>query len=406
MKPSSEKQIIRHEDRPFNRPREKDSRTRLLTLVTKLELGGAQQVALNTLRLLPKENYRLYLIAGEGGLLDEEALELEEVEVKLWRHFKHPIQPLADLWTLLRLVVFLRTRKIQCLHTHSSKAGFLGRLAGRLAGVPVVVHTVHGWPFHEYQSKLARAFYIILERMASRWTSRLVAVSQATVRKGLEHGIGRPDQYTVIFPGSDLSEFTPGRDDDRRMLRALLGIPSQAPVVGMVACLKPQKAPVIFVQAAKLVHHQFPAAHFLLVGDGQERPAVEAEIRRLDMQNRVHLLGWSWDVAGILKGLDIFALSSLWEGLPCVFAQAQACGLPVAATDVEGAREAVEAGVTGLLAAPNNPQALAKDLAELLASPGRRTAMGMAGQEFAKKFGLEPMVMRINALYKELLNLS
>jgi glycosyltransferase involved in cell wall biosynthesis len=372
-----------------------------LTIITKLELGGAQQVALYTLEHLPPAKYARYLIAGEGGLLDAAARAIPQAEVHLWKSLKHPIRPLHDLWTCWRLAQFMRQHKIQIVHTHSSKAGLLGRLAARWAGVPLVFHTVHGWPFHEYQQPWLRKLYVVLERLAARWTTGLIAVSQATREKGLQHGIGRAEQYTVIFPGSDLSAFKPGTLAERKTIRAELGLPVQAPVVGMVACFKPQKAPLDFIQAAGLLHQTLPEVKFVLVGDGPLRNRIEAEIAARGLRETVILLGWRNDIARIMRALDVFSLSSLWEGLPCVFAQALASGLPVVATRVEGAPEIIQENKTGCLVAPGKPGEMAERLKTLLQNPGLMKRMGALGPKGARHFMFPVMQKSILKLYQK-----
>ncbi len=375
------------------------SKQHLLTIITKLELGGAQQVALNTLRLLPKDQYRCFLISGQGGLLDQEARQLENVEVHLWRGLKHPIRPWADVVTLIKLMQFMRRHHITIVHTHSSKAGMLGRWAARLAGVPKIIHTIHGWPFHEQQPLWLRQGYIWLERLSAKVTHRLIAVSQATKSKGLRYKIGRPLQYQVIWPGSDLKTFGPGIVDDHMALREQLHISGYPPVVGMIANMKPQKAPVDFVRMAALVHEQLPEVRFLLVGDGPLRPKVEAAIARLSLEQVVLLTGWRQDVPELMRGLNLVVLTSLWEGLPCVFGQAMKTGLPIVATDVEGARDAITDGETGFLVPIQNPRAMAEKVVLILKDQSLRIRLGRAGMKQAQRFGLEAMLEKVMEIY-------
>ena len=374
---------------------------RCLTLITKLELGGAQQVALNTLRGMEEDYINKYLIAGQGGLLDAEAKQLPEVEVHFWQGLKHQIRPLADLVTFIRLIHFMRRKQIDLVHTHSSKTGILGRLAAKLAGVPVILHTIHGWPFHEYQSILTRTLYIWLERIAAGCSTHLIAVSQATQDKGVQNRIGKPQQYRVIYPASDLDASSPGTDADRAALRREFRFAPKAPVVGMVACLKPQKAAIDFVRAAQMVLLVNPEVRFLLVGDGRERQAIEAEIEQLGITEQVKLAGWRNDVARLMKGFDLLALSSLWEGLPCVLAQAMATGLPIVATRVEGTQEAILEGENGILVSPKQPQQMGNAIVSLLQDKEKRERFGKAGLRQAKKYDLPTMLRALIKLYQE-----
>lgn len=373
------------------------------TIITRLELGGAQQVALYTLAGLPPAIYRRHLIAGAGGLLDAEARALPDVRVNLWPSFKHPIRPGHDAFTILRLAAYFRRERIRLVHTHSSKAGLLGRVAAVQAGVPVRVHTVHGWPFHDGQAAPIHAAYLALERWAARRTTTLIAVSEATRDEGLSLGIGRPEQYRVIFPGSDLTAFVPGRPEVRAGVRSEFGFPPSALLVGMVACFKPQKAPQDLISAARRVKDRVPQARFLLVGDGELRPTLEAQVKDLGLVNEVMLSGWRQDVPRLMGAFDLLAHSSRWEGLPCVFAQAQAAGVPVVATDVAGAREAIADGRSGLLVPARDPERLAAAITSLLLDPARRQAMAQAAPAQARAFRREVMLERTLELYEQLL---
>ncbi|NTV53800.1 MAG: glycosyltransferase family 4 protein, partial [Candidatus Firestonebacteria bacterium] len=371
------------------------------TLITKLELGGAQQVALYTAQHLPSAQYEKYLIAGRGGLLDPAARALEHVDVRLWKAFKHPIRPWFDFWTAWRLAVFMRQHKIQIVHTHSSKAGLLGRLAAHWARVPLVVHTVHGWPFHERQHAWVRFLYVALERWAARHTNVLIAVSQATRDAGLKQGIGARAQYAVIYPGSDLGEFHAGTSAQKRAVRQEFGFDTQAPLVGMVACLKPQKAPVDFVKAAGRVHQTNPRVRFLLVGDGPLKARVEAEIAAQGLDRILVLAGWRQDVPRLMRAFDLLAHSSLWEGLPCVFSQALASAVPVVATQVAGAGEIVQVGKNGLLVPPAEPEKLAQALIRVLEKPVLIRKMKKMSQGSTQAFTFPVMQKQIQKLYQK-----
>jgi glycosyltransferase involved in cell wall biosynthesis len=374
---------------------------RHLTLITKLELGGAQQVALYTAGHLPAAQYEKYLIAGSGGLLDPAARALPGVSVRLWKAFKHPIRPWFDLWTAWRLAVFMRRHKIQIVHTHSSKAGLLGRWAAAWAKVPIVIHTVHGWPFHEHQHPLVRGVYAALERWAARRTTVLVAVSQATREAGLAQGIGSPEQYAVIYPGSDLAAFKPGTAAQKKAVRQEFGFPGDAPVIGMVANLKPQKAPLDFIRAAGQVRQRLPQARFLLVGDGPLKGRVEAEIAAQGLGSALVLTGWRQDVPRLIRGFDLLAHSSLWEGLPCVFSQALASEVPVVATDVAGAREIIQTGKNGVLVPPAQPPQLAQALIRLLEKPAVAGKLKKNARSSARDFTFPVMQKQLLKLYQK-----
>ena len=264
------------------------------------------------------------------------------------------------------------------MHTHSSKAGILGRLAARMARVPVVVHTVHGWGFHERQRPLVRHAYVSLERWCAGFTDALITVTPRDAERGLSLGIGREDLYTTIRSGIDVARFgSPERS--REAVRTELGLAADAPVVVSVMRLSPQKAPLDLLEATALLVREVPAARIVIVGDGPLRQDVEARSRALGLDDRVTLTGLRQDVPELLAAADVLALCSLWEGLARVIPQAMAAGLPVVATAIDGSAEAVTDGETGILVPPDDPATLAAALStvcEIRSAPGRWERQG------------------------------
>ena len=218
----------------------------------------------------------------------------------------------------------------------------------------------------------------IIERIVSRWTHHYIAVSQANIEEGVGLGLFDREGVTLIRSGIDIDAFR-GRGLDRQQKRASLGLQPGQKLVGMVACFKPQKNPVDFVRLAGLVAKEVPEARFIMAGDGELRPAVEAAVAGGGLKDRVFLLGWRRDVEEIMPALDILVLTSLWEGLPRVFPQAMAAGKPVVAYRVNGAPEAVGDGENGYLVDPGDYRAAAARVTGLLRDPARAEAMGAAG---------------------------
>jgi glycosyltransferase involved in cell wall biosynthesis len=287
------------------------------------------------------------------------------------------------------------------VHTHSSKAGVLGRLAAHLAGVPAVVHSVHGWGFHPFQGRARRTLYRGAERLVAPMTSRFVAVSRRNARQGLELGLYRDEKVTVIRSGVELGRFRRAEASGR--LRAELGLSPDTPLAGMVACLKPQKAPLDYVAVAARVARTLPEAHFLLAGDGELRGAVEEAARSAGLEGRFHLLGWRSDPEVVIGDLDLLVLTSLHEGLPRVVPEAMAAGRPVVATAVDGTPEAVLEGVTGHLAAPGDVERLARRVAGVLGDRELARRLGEAARGRVEEWDIRTMVRRQESLYTELL---
>jgi glycosyltransferase involved in cell wall biosynthesis len=377
----------------------------VLHIITRLIIGGAQENTMLTAALLDPDRYAVDVISGpqtgsEGSLQEE--VRARGIPLTIEPALVREIRPAKDLLAVVRLARFIRRSRYAIVHTHSSKAGVLGRWAAWLAGTPIIVHTVHGWGHHERQHPLARRFYILLEQVTQRITDKLIVVSPRNIEKGLADGIATPAKYVTIRSGIELDRFRrPARP--REAVRAELGIPLDAPVVGTVTRLSPQKAPLDFVTAAAQVAASRPNAHFVVVGDGPLRAEVESRVAAAGLAGRFHLTGLRRDVPDLLHSFDVFALTSLWEGLPRVLIQAMAAGLPVVATAVDGSAEAVEDGVNGLLTPPGDPQALAAALLRLLGDPALAVQMGAAGQERAGEFGARKMVDDIAALYETLL---
>jgi glycosyltransferase involved in cell wall biosynthesis len=381
------------------------ARIRVLHIITRLIVGGAQENTMLTAALLDPDRYTVDVLSGpqtgpEGSLIEE--VRTRGVPLTIEPALVREVNPLKDATALIALARLIRRGRYDIVHTHSSKAGILGRWAAHLAGVPIIVHTVHGWGHHERQHPLVRCFYILLERVTQRFTDRLIVVSPRNIQKGLAGGIGTPEKYITIRSGIELARFQhPSRQ--REAVRADLGVPSGSAVVGTVTRLSPQKAPLDFVTAAAHVAMQRPDIHFVIVGDGPLRADVTAQVAALSLTDRVHLTGLRRDVPDLMHSFDVFALTSLWEGLPRVLPQAMAAGLPIVATAVDGNAEAVTDGVNGFLTPPGDSQAMAAALLRLLGAPAMSRQMGEAGRTRAEEFSARKMVNDIAALYEVLL---
>jgi glycosyltransferase involved in cell wall biosynthesis len=378
-------------------------RYRISHLITRLELGGAQQNTLFCVERHDRERFEVELMAGAGGMLDEEARGIPDAAVHLVPWLKHPIAPFRDLVALLRLRSHFKAARIDLVHTHSSKAGIVGRLAAALAGVPVILHTAHGWSFNDTQPAWLRGLYVALERLAARFSQRLIVVSAFNREKGLRLGVGRPEQYELLHSGIDAELFrTP--DNSRESVRAALGFEPAHKIVGTIACLKPQKAPLDFVRAAAAVHAEDDSFRFFIAGDGELRPELQALLAELGLQGVVQLLGWRRDVTDLLHAMDLFLLPSLFEGLPRSVLQAMAAGVPVVATGVDGTPEVIEDGVSGLLIPPGRPDVAARRVIELLADDDLRERCVMqARRRLSREFDIHQMVRDLDRLYIGLL---
>ena len=379
----------------------RDPRAAVCHAITMLELGGAQQNTLYTVGHLDPTRFRAMLVAGPGGILDADAARLPGVAFETCPHLVRPVAPLQDLQALWDLWRRFRRLRPTIVHTHSSKAGIVGRLAAFLAGTPVIVHSVHGWGFHPRQRSAERVLFTLLEWTAALVTSRLVAVSTANAQRGAALGIAPLERFTVIRSGIELAAHRAAADNGR--LRSELGLAPDTPLAGMVACLKPQKAPLDFVAVAARVAAQVPGSHFVFAGDGELRAQLEQAVGAAGLRGRFHALGWRRDPEFIVGDLSVLVLTSLHEGLPRVVPEAMAAGRPVVATAVDGTPEAVRDGVTGFLHPPGDVEGLAASTARLLVDRELARAMGAKARTLVDEWDIDEMVRRQEDMYEELL---
>ncbi|MCB9896367.1 MAG: glycosyltransferase family 4 protein [Planctomycetes bacterium] len=374
-------------------------------VITQLELGGAQQNTLHTVARLDRARFRPHLLCGPGGLLDDEARALNGVELHFVDELERPIRPGRDL-TAARVIADL-LRDVAAggpcvVHTHSSKAGIVGRWAAHRAGVGPVVHTIHGFGHDAVPGRFVRRAVLAVERTMARHTDAFVSVSRANEVEGLALRLLGGKPCRIIRSGIDVDDFARA-DALRAAARAELGYAPDARVVGMIACLKPQKAPADFVDLAARVLEQAPDVEFFLAGDGELRADVERLVEANGIGPRFRLLGWRRDVPELLGALDVLVLTSRWEGLPRVCPQAMAAGRPVVATNVDGIPEAVVEGRNGFLFEPGDTALAARRVLTLLDDPSLRRRHADAGRRAVDEFRQETMVAEQERLYDELL---
>jgi glycosyltransferase involved in cell wall biosynthesis len=313
------------------------------------------------------------------------------------------IAPRGDLRALWRLYRAFRSLRPDIVHTHTSKAGFIGRLAAWLARVPVIIHTMHEPPHNAAGGRLTRLLYIGLERLAAHFADHVVTVSRANEREILRQRLVAPQKLSVIREGLDLALYPPAADP-RAAVRAL-GIPDHAPVVGTVGRLEPAKGHTWLIRAVPRILAETPEARFVIVGGGYLRPALQAEIDALGVAERVFLTGYREDMLELMQGFDVFALPSLWEGLGIVLLEAMAYARPLVASAVGGVNDVIVDGETGLLVAPRDSDALACAISTLLRDPDRRAALGAAGRRrLEREFRDEVCNAELGALYDRLLS--
>jgi len=373
--------------------------TKVAHIITRLDFGGAQANTLYTASHLDRSRFDAVIIAGPGGLLDPKAAGGRLLTAsRLCRE----IRPLGDLAAFFELRSLLKKEAPAIVHTHSSKAGILGRLAAASAGVPAVAHTFHGFGFHPRQNFLKRNFYILLEKFCARFSDALIFVSRSNMETARAAGIGDPAKYRLIRSGVKLSGY-PARTD-RNEKRRSLGLSPDDTVVLSIGNAKPQKNPRHFLEAAARLSPGRPAARFVFVGGGEELENLRAEARARGLEKTCLFTGWREDSAELLAAADIFVLTSLWEGLPRALVEALRSGLPAVCYATDGVTDILKEGVNGRPVPQGELGAFCEALAGLLDDAGLRArlAAGAAATDLAE-FDIDHMVRQQEELYAALL---
>lgn len=377
-------------------------RHKVVHLLTRLDLGGAQQNTLHTARTLDAGRFEAVLACGAGGLLDDEVKNDPRLRTVFFDSLRRDISPVSDLLALLELTKLLLAERPSILHTHSSKAGILGRLAATLAGVPIVVHTYHGFGFHDLQPAAVKFFYVLLERLCARATSALVFVSRANIATASACGLGPAEDAVLIRSGVDLAGLP--ASVDAVALKTSAGIGMHKPLVVSVGNLKPQKNAADFVAAAAAVIASVPDARFAFIGDGPQRRELEARAFALGLEGKVLFLGWRRDAASWLAAADVFVMTSLWEGLPRALVEAMKSGLPSVSYATDGVVDLLKDGENGFLVSIGDRAALAARVTQLLKDePLRRRLGAAAAASVGSEFDINAMVRSLEMLYERLL---
>ena len=382
------------------------NRLRVARVISRLNVGGP---AIHTILLtagLDPAAFESRLYVGAPGPAEGDMLPLARargVEPVAVPGLGRSIRPGRDLAALGHLVRAFRAFRPRVVHTHAAKAGTLGRIAARLAGVPATVHTFHGHVLSGYFNPAVTAAFRAIERALARRTTRIVALSPGQRDELLALGIGRPERMAVVPLGLELDGCL-NAQARRGELRRHLRLPPEARLVGIVARLVPIKDHASFFKAAARVARADPAARFVVAGDGPLRARLESAAREAGLADRTHFLGWWEDLPALYADLDVVALTSRNEGTPVCLLEAMAAGVPVVATAVGGVSDVVRHGETGLLVPPGDPGALAAALAALLGDPERRSALGLAGRRAAyPAYDVKTLIARVETLYRELI---
>ncbi len=370
---------------------------KVLEMIDRPFLGGGQAALLALANHLDKGRFDVSICAEDGGPLEEEArnLGLSFLPAPFNKKFSLSINP------AIRRI--LKENKTDILHTHGGIAGLFGRRAAQKSRTPVVVHTLHGIHYLHYRNRALRFLSILLERRLSARTDAVIFVSEADLGQGRRFKLVPEAKMTLIKNGIDALEFqeTEAFDKKKRELKWRLKL--DPPVVGTVARLHRQKGIVDLLAAAPQIHLGRPEAKIVVIGGGPQERELRKKAQKLGLERFFVMLGERRDARELLSLLDVFVLPSLWEGLPLVLLEAAAMGKPIVATDIDGVREIIRDGETGLLVPPKNPEKLSEAVLRLLQNSDLAHKLGQeARAAIPPAFSLSKMVNETEQLYLRL----
>ena len=377
------------------------NKIKIAVIITKLELGGAQKVAISICEKLDKSNFEPFLICGCGGILDEETKN--KIKVFFVKDLVREINPLKDLKALFAIYKILKREKPDIVHTHSSKAGIIGRFAAKLCGIKNIIHTIHGFSFNDTQNYLKKNLFIFLERIGAKISKYLIPVSTENITKGLNNNIGKREQYKYIRLGVDIDNFKEFKS--KPSLKEELKINEQDILVTTIGPFKPQKNLPDFIKIARDISKHHKNFKFVIVGDGTLRTEFEKAIKEYDISNNIFLIGWRRDIANILHSSDFFVMTSLWEGLPISTIEAMCCGLSPIVNDVDGQREIIKDKINGFLIKPYDIKSCEEKILLLYNDKRLKQEMSLnARNSIDDTFSISYMIKQHEQLYLSVCN--
>lgn len=367
---------------------------KILQVVCQKTWGGGSVVIHEITRALIARGDEVWIFKAEDEC-DSRFREIGAVLARppVWNDKISPLDAmvLASLWRLCR------KEKFDLVATHTSKGGFLGRLAACLAGVPNIVHHAHGFSFNKELSPGTKRFYVMLERFAAQTSDLIISVNEQHRQMAVALGVERAEKIQTIHNGIDLGPFSAV---NREAARRELGFDDSVLLIGAIGRLAPQKGFLYLIRAFRILFDRFPSAHLVIAGSGPMKDDLEREVREKGLEGRVHFPGFRDDVPLLLAAFDVYAQPSLWEGHSISLIEALAAGKAIVATDIDGNREAIDSGETGLLVPPADPEALARGLELLLSGPAFARELGQQARRAAEeRFTRERMVQQNLAAY-------
>jgi glycosyltransferase involved in cell wall biosynthesis len=348
--------------------------------------------------------YKVELACAPGGRLIDLVRE-NQMEVKTFKNLVQPLHPVKDILAVADLIYFLRKKRYHIVHTHNSKAGFVGRLAAKITGIPVVIHTVHGFAFHDQEPVWRQSLFRNLEKFASHMCDKMIFISQPLVDWALrEKIILRRDKIAKVYSGIDLERFCPATEEEKNSVRKKWNIRHDDAVIGIVSKLWEGKGHEILIRAFQEVKKDIKRARLVIVGEGPLDNMLQDLVDRLGLSDSILFTGFQMDVASIISTFDVAVLPSYFEGMGRVILEAMAMEKPVVASRVGGIPDLVKDNVNGLLITPGDIKGLSNALKKLLNDKGLANIMGRDGRKgITDKFSADAMVRSISNIYIECL---
>jgi glycosyltransferase involved in cell wall biosynthesis len=361
----------------------------------------------NQLLSIKDDGYEVFAISSPGPYVPEiENVGIRHIPVSIPRN----VEPIADIRALITLCRIMRRENFTIVHTHFSKPGLLGQVAARLAGVPIIINTVHGFAFHENMQELHKRFYILIEKVAAFCSHKLLSQNKEDMSLAIREGLCKPDKIEYLGNGIDLSRFDPLQINarDKKQKQEELRLRDGAPVIGFVGRLaKKRKGFEDFLKAASIIMEKKPDAYFLIIGEpdyGRPDAAGPDLAKVYGVFENCRFMGWvpNEQIPLLMSLMHVLVLPSLLEGIPRSLMEASAMGIPIVAYDVKGNREVVRDGVNGFLISYGDVYGLATGVITLVNDPEKAERIGQEGQKIAhENFDEQIVFKRIKSEYKK-----
>jgi len=379
---------------------------KILHIITRLDTGGSSTNTIETVARLDKNKYQVKLLFGkthdpDGNIV--RSLKERNIDYQCIKTLVRSVNPVKDILTLWQMVCLIKKGKYDLIHTHSSKAGILGRWAAKLANAPCIVHTPHGHVFYGYFNGFLNIVFIWVEKLTAVVTDKIITLTQKGKEEHVQFGIAKADKFIPIYSGIDIEHYR-NKEIHVQNKRKEWGIHPDAFVFGCIARLDEIKGNRYLVDAFIESHQQMPGSQLILVGEGEERKMIEEKIEQNKIQDKIILAGERHDIDEFLLLIDVFVLASLNEGMGRVILEAMACGKPVIATDTGGIPELVKNRVNGFLVPVKDAKGISAAMLKFFERPELVHDYGLNNKrKVEEKFGIKNMVEEIDHLYESLI---